>query len=34
VGDGGNGSFLVVAAYRAAVAGGATYQGVVSLRCK
>lgn len=34
VGDGGNGSFLVVSAYRAALASGALYQGMASLRCK
>jgi hypothetical protein len=34
VGDGGNGSFLVVAAYSAVVDGGVVYQGVGSLRCK
>lgn len=34
VGDGGNGSFLVVSAYRAALTSGALYQGMASLRCK
>jgi hypothetical protein len=34
VGDGGNGSFLVVAAYSVVVDGGVVYQGVANLRCK
>ncbi len=34
VGDGGNGSVLVVAAFSAVVDGGVVYQGMASLRCK
>jgi hypothetical protein len=34
VGDGGNGSFLVVAAYSVVVDGGVVYQGMANLRCK
>ena len=34
IGDGGNGSYLVAVAYKAALSNGAHYQGVASFRCR
>jgi len=34
IGDGGNGSYLVAVAYKAALSNGANYQGVASFRCR